>query len=159
MTDTFWALIALILFLAILAYLKVPSWIGKALDARSERISSELEDARRLREDAQQLLAEYQRKRSEAEKEAADIIAVAQREAVALTEDARRKTEEYVERRNRLAEQKISLAEADAIAAVRSKAVDIAIAAAGKIISEELDSNKSDKLFHNSLEQVKTKLN
>ncbi|UXN04358.1 MULTISPECIES: F0F1 ATP synthase subunit B [unclassified Bartonella] len=159
MTDTFWALIALVLFLAILAYLKVPSWIGKALDARSLRISEELEDARRLREDAQQLLAEYQRKRSEAEKEAADIIAVAQREAVALTEDARRKTEEYVERRNRLAEQKISLAEADAIAAVRSKAVDIAIAAAGKIISEELDSNKSDKLFHNSLEQVKTKLN
>ena len=159
MTDTFWALIALVLFLAILAYLKIPSWIGKALDARSKRISDELEDARRLREDSQQLLAEIQRKRSEAEKEAADIIAVAQREAVALTEDARRKTEEYVERRNKLAEQKIALAEADAISAVRSKAVDIAIAAAGKIISEELDTNKSEKLFQSSLEQVKTKLN
>lgn len=159
MTDTFWALLALIVFLAIIAYLKVPSTIAKALDARAARISSELEDARRLREEAQQILAEYQRKRTEAEKEAANIIAIAQREALALTQEARRKTEEYVERRNKLAEQKITLAETEAMSAVRSKAIDIAIATASQIITEELDAEKSTQLFQNSLEQVKTKLN
>ncbi|MDA4630026.1 ATP F0F1 synthase subunit B, partial [Escherichia coli] len=103
--------IVLVIFLALMVYLKVPGVVGKSLDGRAERIRDELEEARRLREEAQSLLAEYQRKRKEAEKEAGEIVAAAQREAHAIIEETKQKTEEYVARRNKLAEQKIAQAE------------------------------------------------
>jgi len=159
MTDTFWALVALVLFLILLGALGVPSWIGRTLDHRAQRISDELEEARRLREEAQQLLAEYQRKRFEAEKEAEAIIEAAEREAKALTVEAREKTREYIERRNRMAEQKIARAEAEAVNTVRSTAVDLAIVAAEKVLSEEIDKKEADSLFRASLQEVKTRLN
>jgi F-type H+-transporting ATPase subunit b len=89
MDSTFWAFIALLLFIALIVYLKVPGMIGRSLDERAENIKKELEEARTLREEAQQLLAEYHRKRKEAEKEAGDIVAAAEREAKALLEDAK----------------------------------------------------------------------
>ena len=159
MDATFWALIGLIIFLAILAYLKVPGMIGRSLDERADRIKNELEEARTLREEAQQLLAEYHRKRKEAEKEASDIVASAEREAKALLEDAKRATEEYVVRRNKLAEQKIATAEVDAINAVRASAVDLAVAAAGKVVAEKVDAKVAGNLFKDALSQVKTNLN
>lgn len=159
MTDTFWALVALVLFLVLLGALRVPSWIERTLDHRAQRISDELEEARRLREEAQQLLAEYQRKRFEAEKEAEAIIEAAEREAKALTVEAREKTREYIKRRNRMAEQKIARAEAEAVNTVRSTAVDLAIVAAEKVLSEEIDKKEADSLFKTSLQEVKTLLN
>lgn len=159
MDATFWALVGLIIFLAILAYLKVPAMVGKSLDARADQIRQELEEARTLREEAQQLLAEYHRKRKEAEKEASDIVAAAEREAKALLEDAKRATAEYVERRNKLAEEKIATAEVDAVNAVRGSAVDLAVAAAGKIVSDKVDTAVAGKLFKDALTQVKANLN
>lgn len=159
MTDTFWALISLLLFIAILVYLKVPAKVGVMLDDRAQRISDELDEARRLREEAQQLLAEYQRKRLQAEKDAQEIVASAKHEAESLAEEARKKTEEFVVRRNKLAEQKIAQAETDAINKVRSTAVDLAIAAANKIISDEVDAKKADTLIKSSLNEVKTRFN
>jgi F0F1-type ATP synthase membrane subunit b/b' len=85
MDATFWAFIGLILFLVLVAYLKVPGMMAKALDERADKIRDELAEAKRLREEAQHLLAEYQRKRKEAEAEAASIVAAAEREAAALT--------------------------------------------------------------------------
>jgi len=159
MDATFWAFVSLILFLAVLVYVKVPSIVAKALDARADRIRKELEDARALREEAQQLLAEYQRKRHEAEKEAADLVAAAQREAEHIVADAKAKTEEYVARRTKLAEQKIAQAERDAIAEVRARAVDVAVAAAGKILGDTVDGKVGKTLFEQSLAQIKSKLN
>jgi F0F1-type ATP synthase, subunit b len=159
MDATFWAFVSLILFLAVLVYVKVPSIVAKALDTRADRIRKELEDARALREEAQQLLAEYQRKRHEAEKEAADLVAAAQREAEHIVADAKAKTEEYVARRTKLAEQKIAQAERDAIAEVRARAVDVAVAAAGKILSDTVDGKVGKTLFEQSLAQIKSKLN
>jgi len=159
MDSTFWAFIALLLFIALIVYLKVPGMIGRSLDERAENIKKELEEARTLREEAQQLLAEYHRKRKEAEKEAGDIVAAAEREAKALLEDAKQATEEYVIRRNKLAEQKIATAETDAINAVRASAVDLAIAAAGKIVADKVDAKVSGTLFKDALGQVKTNLN
>ncbi|MDT6940209.1 F0F1 ATP synthase subunit B [Brucella pseudogrignonensis] len=159
MDSTFWALVALILFIALIVYLKVPGMIGRSLDERAENIKKELEEARTLREEAQQLLAEYHRKRKEAEKEAGDIVAAAEREAKALLEDAKRATEEYVVRRNKLAEQKIATAETDAINAVRASAVDLAVAAAGKIVADKVDAKVAGNLFKDALGQVKTNLN
>ncbi|MBV2142495.1 F0F1 ATP synthase subunit B [Falsochrobactrum sp. TDYN1] len=159
MDATFWAFVALVIFIAINIYLKVPGMIGRSLDERADNIRKELEEARTLREEAQQLLAEYHRKRKEAEKEAGDIVAAAEREAKALLEEAKRSTEEYVARRNKLAEQKIATAEVDAINAVRASAVDLAVAAAGKIVSDKMDTRLSGNLFKDALTQVKSNLN
>jgi F-type H+-transporting ATPase subunit b len=156
---TFYALVGLIIFLALVVYLKVPGVVGKSLDARADKIRDELEEARRLREEAQSLLAEYQRKRKEAEKEAGEIVAIAQREAQGLLEEAKKKTEDYVARRNKLAEQKIAQAEVEAVNEVRASAVDIAVAAASRILSEKVDAKTSADLFKASLSEVKSRLN
>ncbi|MBB2969975.1 F0F1 ATP synthase subunit B [Mesorhizobium sp. RMAD-H1] len=159
MDATFWAFVALVIFIGIIIYLKVPKVLARSLDERAERIKSELDEARRLREEAQQLLAEYQRKRKEAEKEAGDILTAAEREAKALLEDAKAKTEDYVTRRNKLAEQKIAQAEAEAINEVRSSAVEIAVAAAGRLIADKLDQKTAGELFKQSVGEVKSRLN
>ena len=156
---TFYAFVGLVLFLALIVYLKVPGTMGKALDQRAEKIANELAEAKRLREEAQSLLAEYQRKRKEAEADAAAIVATAQREAEALTAEAKQKSEDYVARRTLLSEQKIKQAEADAINAVRSAAVDLAISAAEKVIAGKADTAASKTLFDNAVSEVKTRLN
>jgi F-type H+-transporting ATPase subunit b len=156
---TLWATIALVLFLGVVVYFKVPGVIAKALDARATKISSELEEARRLREEAQQLLAQYQRKRKEAEQEAADIVAAAKREAELLAADAHKKTEDYVARRTALAEQKIGQAEREAVAEVRASAVDIAVEAARTLLAGKIDAKAGADLFKASLQDLKSKLN
>lgn len=159
MDATFWALVGLILFLALLGYMGVHKTMAKALDDRSDKIRDELDEARRLREEAQELLAEYQRKRKEAEQEASDIVAAAKREAIALEKDAEEKTTEFVARRTALAEQKISQAQSQAVAEVRASAVDIAVAAAGKIIDSKVTGATADKLIKDSIAEVKSRLN
>lgn len=154
-----WAFVGLVLFFVLIAYLKVPGMLTKSLDERAGRIRSELEEARRLREEAQALLVEYQKKRKEAEAEAANIVAAAEREAAALTVEAKQKTEEFVARRTQLSEQKIRQAEADAINAVRATAVDIAINAAERVIAARSDAASQNALFDKALGDVKTRLN
>ncbi len=156
---TFWALVGLIIFLGILAYFKVPAMIAKSLDGRADKIRNELEEARKLREEAAEVLAEYQRKRKEAEKEAESVVEAAKREAEAIAKEAKAKTEEYVERRTVMAEQKIAQAEADAINAVRSTAVDVAISATEKLLGEKVTTKAAGDLFKQSLSQVKSRLN
>jgi len=159
MDASFWALIALIIFLGLVVYLGVPGKVASGLDTRSEKIREDLDAARRLREEAQELLADYQRKRKEAQEEASSIISSAHKEAVALEKEAEIKTAEFIERRTALAEQKISQAEAHAIAEVRASAVDIAIAAAGKIVEGKVSGATADKLVKDSIAEIKARLN
>ena len=159
MDATFWATIGLLIFLALVAYLGVPKMIGKSLDERADRIRNDIDEARRLREEAEQLLKEYQRKRAEAEKEAGEIVAAAKREAEAMVADAKVKTEEYVARRTEMAEQKIAQAEKDAVNEVRSRAVDIAVAAAGRVLADKVDAKSDATLFKSALNDVKKHLN
>lgn len=159
MDATFWALVALVLFFVLIAYLKVPGMMAKALDERADKIRDELAEAKRLREEAQHLLAEYQRKRKEAEAEAAAIVSAAEREAAALTAEAKQKTEEFVARRNALSEQKIKQAETEAVNAVRAAAVDLAIAAAEKVLAKKADESVQQQLFKASVDEVKSRLN
>ena len=135
---TFWAFVSLLIFFGVIVYFKVPGMLSKSLDSRADKIRDELEEARRLREEAQELLAEYQRKRKAAEVEAEEIVAAAKNEAVLFAEESARKTEEFVARRTAMAEQKIAQAESQAVADVRSVAVDIAVAAAEKLIADFL---------------------
>ena len=159
MTDTFWALIGLLLFIAVLVYYKVPALLNSFLDKRAELIRSELDEARRTREEAQELLAVYQAKREQAEKEAKEIIAAAKREAELLAKDAHQKMADYVARRNKMAEQKIAHAESEAIDAVKASVVDIAVAAAKEMLVKEIDDKKSASLLKDSLADFKAHLN
>ena len=156
---TFFAFVGLVIFLILMVYIKVPGMIAKSLDARADQIRNDLSEAKRLREEAQQLLAEYQRKRKEAEADAARIVAAAEREAELLAAEAKAKTEEFVARRNALSEQKIAQAEADAVNAVRSAAVDLAIAAAEKVLATRADAQVQSELFNQAVGEVKTRLN
>lgn len=156
---TIWAAIALVIFLGIVFKAGVHKTIGASLDNRSDKIKDELDEARKLREEAQELLAEYQRKRKEAELEAEEILDAAKREAELIAEDANQKTQEHVVRRTAMAEQKIASAEAQAISDVRSAAVDLAIAAAEKIIAGKVKGATADKLVKSSIAEVKARLN
>jgi len=159
MDATFWSLVSLIIFLALIAYLKVPGMMARSLDDRADKIRNELDEARRLREEAQQLLAEYQRKRKDAEKEASELIAAAEHEASGLVAEAKQKTEDYVKRRAAMAEQKIALAEAEAINEVRQSAIDIAVSAAEKLITEKADEKLTGEMFERSVAELKERLN
>lgn len=157
--PTFWVAVSFIIFVGILIWKKVPDMITRALDARAQRISDELEEARRLREEAQALLAEYQRKQHEAEREAEGIVAQAREDATLYAADARKKLDEMLERRRALAESKIAQAEAQAVKEVRARAADIAVAAAAKLIAEELPESKAKSLIDGSVKAVAEKFN
>ena len=156
---TLWAMIALFIFFGIVIYLKVPGMMTKALDDRAGKIRNDLDEAQKLREEAQQLLAEFQKKRKEAEKEAADMVAAAKRESDLIIEDAHKKTEEYVARRAALAELKIGQAERDAVNEVRSIAVDVATEAARAVLAAKVDATAGAELFKDSLTALESKLN
>jgi F-type H+-transporting ATPase subunit b len=155
----FWALVSLVLFFALIIYLKVPGTLAKSLDNRAKAIRDELDQAKRLREEAQELLAEYQRKAREAEAEAEEIVDQARREADALSAEAQKRLEDYVAGRTRLAEQKISQAEAQALQEVRALSADVAIAAAEKILLQRVKGEAGEQLIARSIGDVKAKLN
>lgn len=155
----FWVLVSFLGFVALLVYYKVPQLIGTALDNRAAAIKAELDEARRLREEAQNLLNDYQAKAKAAEQEAKGIIEQAQREAEALASESAKSLAESMERRSKLAEEKIARAEAQAVSEVRSAAVDAAISAAEKIIAGKVSTGAGASLIEDAIRDVKTKLN
>jgi F-type H+-transporting ATPase subunit b len=155
----FWVLIAFLVFVGILLYYRVPAEIGKMLDHRAEGIRKELDEARKLREDAQALLADYQRKAREADAEAQSIIEQAKREAETLAADSRKALTESLERRSKLAEEKIARAEAQALTEVRAAAVATAIAAAHELLKTRVNGQTGDALITQSISDLKVKLN
>jgi F-type H+-transporting ATPase subunit b len=159
LTPEFWVAAAFVVFLGGLGYLGVHKMIIDALDQRSAKIKAELDEARRLKEEAQALLAEYQRKQGEAEREAAEILKDARAEAERLATDARAKSEEFLARRTRLAETKIAQAEAQAVADVRNAAADAAVAIAERVLTESVKDKVADDLIGKGIAEVKVKLN
>src|SRR5688572_28527455 len=156
---TFWVFLGFLVFIGILLYMKIPAKLVAALDARSAKIRQDLDDARRLREEAQALLAEYKRRYGEAESEAQAILTQARHEAQAFTEEARARIEDYVARRTRAVEQRIAQAETQAVAEVRSRAIDVATAAAAKILAESSKGETGDALIKRSIKAVRSYLN
>lgn len=151
----FWVGAAFFIFLGILGYLGVHKKLLAGIDARGEKIAAQLGEAERLRTEAAALLKTYEAKRAAAEKEAAEIVAAAKAEAKRLEADAKVKLEDFVKRRTAQAELKISQAEAQATAEVRSAAVELATKAAASILS----AGKGDDAFAAGLAEVKAKLN
>jgi F-type H+-transporting ATPase subunit b len=153
----FWVLVAFVIVI-VGGFIKLGPAIGKSLDDRAERIRAELEEAQRLREDAQRTLAEYQRKQRDALQEAEAIIAHAKSEAERIGKQAAQDLEATLERRTRQAEEKIAQEEAKALAAVRDTAVDIAIAAARQIIAEQLDGKAGGALIDDAIAALPQRL-
>ncbi len=154
-----WVALAFVAFVVGLGYLGVHRIVAKSLDERSARIKAELDEARKLKDEAAQLLADYQRKRQEAEGEAQEIIAGARAEAERLAVEAKAKIEEFVARRTKMAETKIAQAEAQAAADVRSAAAEAAVAAAEKILAQETKGKLASELIAKGIEDVRKKLN
>lgn len=154
----FWALLALVIFFAVIIYLKVPRTITGSLDSRAAAIQEELEAARKLRIEAEALLAEYRRKAATADSEARAIIDQARREAEALGREARQRMEDYVASRTRMAETKITQAEAQAVQEVRALSADVAIAAAERILAAKTKGAPGETLIEKSIADVKTRL-
>jgi F-type H+-transporting ATPase subunit b len=154
-----WVAVAFLLFLGLLAYLGVHRKVGASLDQRQARIKSELDEARRLRDEAQALLAEFERKGREAESEAEAIIAGAKVEAERIAAEAKGRMEDFVARRTKMAEAKIAQAEAQAISDVRSAAADAAVAAAEKILSAAAKGEVAVDLLKRGIEDVRKKFN
>ena len=156
--SAFWVLIGLFIFIGLMIYLKVPAMVTGQLDQRADTITTELEQARKLREEAQALLAEYQRKAREAESEAEEIIDQAKREAEALGAEARKRMDDYVTSRTRIAEDKIAQAEVQAVQEVRALSADVAIAAASKLLAAKAKGKAADNLVAAAIDDVKAKL-
>jgi len=154
-----WVALAFLVFLGLLAYVGVHRKLIASLDDRAARIKAELDEARKLKDDAAALLADYKRKRQEAENEAQDIIAGARAEAERLAVEAKAKVEEFVARRTKLAETKIAQAEAQAAADVRAAAADAAVAAAERLLSEQAKGALASELVAKGIDDVRKKLN
>jgi F-type H+-transporting ATPase subunit b len=157
-TD-FVVLIGFVLFLAILFYFNVPSLLGGMLDKRAEGIKSDLDEARALREEAQMLLASYERKQREMAEQSERIVAQARADAEAAAETAKADLARSIERRLAAAEDQIASAEAKAVRAVRDRAVEVAIAAAGEIIAGRMAAADANSLIDASIDEVATRLN
>lgn len=158
-TPEFWVAVAFVLLLVGFAYLGVHKTAIKALDNRSERIKNELDEARRLKDEAAALLAEYKKKRETAEHEALDIVEAARSEAERLAAEGKAKLEEFVARRTQMAETKIAQAEAQALADVRAAAADAAVTAAAKVLSSSVKGDAAENLVTQGIAEVRSKLN
>jgi F-type H+-transporting ATPase subunit b len=155
----FWVAVAFLIFVGILVYVGVPKMLLGALDDRAKRVQAELDEARRLKEEAQKLLAEYKAKQRQADEEAAAIIEGAKAEAERIAAESKTKMEEFVARRTKMAETKIAQAEAQAVADVRAAAAEAAVTAAEKILTESVKGKVADDLLTRGIGDVKTKLN
>lgn len=156
-TATEIAFVALVLFIALLVYLKAPEQVMKALDGRSQAIAKELHEARRLREEAEALLAEYQAKRAAAEADAKAIVESAKEQAAAVAEETRKSMMAAMARREKQAEDRIASAEAKAADEVRAAAAEAAIAAAERMIRERMSEQAQSALVVEGLSELKRK--
>ncbi len=156
--STFWVAVALAIFLAVLVYLGIPGMIAKMLDARADGIRNELDQARKLRQDAEATLKQYEAKRVEAESQAQAIVANAKSEADRIAIEANAQLQQLIERKTKAAEQKIAQAETAALAEVRAAAAAAAIQAAESVLKGQMTETKGDALIEAAIKDLRAKL-
>ncbi|MEM6490512.1 MAG: F0F1 ATP synthase subunit B [Pseudomonadota bacterium] len=154
MDENLWVALAFVLFFALLAYLGIHKKLLGALDDRSDKIRAQLEDARKLREDAQAALAAAERKHRDAVTEAEGIVADARRQAEAIKAAAAKSLEETLARREQSAAAKIAQAESRALSDVRAAAAEAAVAAAAALIADKLDDKSGSRLIDDSIAEL-----
>jgi len=155
----FWVAVAFVILMGVFGFFGVHRTILEALDHRRDRIKKELDDARRLKEEATKLVAEYRARRASAEREAQDIITSAKADAERIAAEAKAKMEDFVARRTKTAESKIAQAESQAIADVRAAAAEAAVTAASSIMTQSVKGSVADGLIAKGIQDVRSKLN
>ncbi|WP_293577058.1 F0F1 ATP synthase subunit B [Phaeobacter sp.] len=150
--------LAFLLFIGILLYAKVPGLLGGQLDARADGIKKDLEEARSLREEAQTILASYERKQQEVQEQANRIVASAREDAAQAAEQAKADLETSISRRLTAAEEQIAAAQNSAVKEVRDQAIVVAIQAADAVISKQMTAADANKLIDAAITDVDTKL-
>ncbi len=158
-TPEFWVAVAFVMLMGLFAYFGIHRTVLKSLDHRADRIKAELDDARRLKDEAAEVLAQYKARHAKAEAEAQEIIASAKAEAERIAAEAKTKLEDFVARRTKTAEGKIALAEAQALADVRAAAANAAVTAATSILSQSVKGQIADDLMAKGIVEVREKLN
>lgn len=159
-TDpAFFVAISFFLFMGILIWKKIPGMIAKALDERADKIRAQLEEARNLKEEGQTLLAQYQRKHRDAEKDAEEMIAQAKEEAKILAREAEKNLEVAFRRQTRATEEKISQAETKAVKEVKAAAAKAAVSAASSVLQINLKAGKHKKLVDEAIKDLDKRLN
>lgn len=153
-----WVALGLVVLIAIFLYQRVPAFVAAALDTRAKAIAKELDEARKLREEAAALLAQYKARAKDAENEAASIVTEARAEAERFASEARAQLKAQIERRAKQAQDKIAQAEAHAVAEIRAKAADAAVDAAQKLIAARTDAAKASALISQSIKELPGKL-
>lgn len=156
-TD-FVVLLSFILFLGILVYFKVPSMLTGLLDKRAVGIRTELDEARALRDEAQSILASYERKQREVQEQADQIVASAKAEAAAAAEQAKADLKVSIARRLAAAEEQIASAQAGAVKEVRDRAIEVAVSAAREVVAKQITATEGNKLIDTAIDSVGAKL-
>ncbi|WP_372605002.1 F0F1 ATP synthase subunit B [Actibacterium sp.] len=156
--TNFVVLLAFILFVIVLIYFKVPGMIGGMLDKRADEIRDELEKAKALREEAQTILASYERKQQEVKEQSARIVEHAKQEAQNAAAEARKELAASIVRRIQAAEDQIASAEAAAVRAIRDRAISVAVAAAAEVIGKKMTADSGNALIEDGIKQVEAKL-
>ncbi len=151
-------LMAFVIFVGILVYFKVPTKVGDLLDSRSVGIQAELDEARRLREEALALHASFERKQTQVKEDAERIVERARADAQLAAEQIKADIEASIARRLKAAEDQIASAEANAVRAVRDQAVAIAVAAAGDVLAKKMDAAQSDVLVQKAIAEAQARL-
>ncbi|MBA5724488.1 F0F1 ATP synthase subunit B [Candidatus Liberibacter sp.] len=157
--ETFLAFVALVVFISVLVYLRVPSILLSFLDSRADRIRNELFEARRSCKDAEILLAQYKEKYSQVEQEVQKIIKLSEHRIEALEAENRQIIEEIFASRLAAVERNIRSAESEVMRSFYSKAADISIEISKKIIFEKIDSKLESKIFQKSMDEIKKNYN
>jgi F-type H+-transporting ATPase subunit b len=157
--PTFWVAIAFLGFVALLVYFKVPKMISGALDSRAEKIKSDLDEAEELLKEAQDLLATYQKKQRDAADEAKQIRASAEDEAGRIAQHGEERLVAALERREKLALERIGQAEAAALDLVRARTVDIALEATREILATKVSADKADAMLDDAIKELPNRLN
>ena len=157
-TD-FIVLISFLAFIGVLLYFKVPAKIGALLDNRADGIRRDLDEAKRLREEAQEIYASYERRQRDVAGQAEQIVANAKREAEAQAAKAKSDLKSSIERRLKAAEDQIASAESDAVRAVRDRAVQAAVAAASTLLAQQVSAGQRSAGIDDSIDDVARRLN
>ena len=153
--DATWVALGFILFILMLIYFKVPGQITKILDKRAEKIKNELDEARKLREEAQAILADFQKKNNEAEKSAKALIDEAKKIAKNYEKEAKLKFEESLERRKKLLDEKLKRAEVEALNQIKNDITDIVFDAIDKTLSNDnINKDASDKIIDSGIKEI-----
>ena len=156
--PTFWTLVAFVIFIG-LTFKPISRLAASSLDARSDKIRAEIEEGENLLEEAQELLSNYERKQRESAKEAEAILVHAREETERMKEQSAKNLESALSRREKLAEERIALAEANAVDEVRAIAAEIALDATQRLLAENLSAQKSDALIEAAIKEIPAKLN